>query len=64
LGCITEGTSLVAEGVVVPVPPPPKDPPVPALGWKASFESTAQDRYEPLVLPWVDDKDDGVIGLS
>jgi hypothetical protein len=34
------------------------------LGWHAWFESTAQDRSEPLMLPLVDDEDDCVIGLS
>jgi hypothetical protein len=59
-----EGASLVADGVDVPVPPPPKDPPVPSLGVQAWFESTAQDRYEPLMVPFTDEEDDCVIGLA
>jgi hypothetical protein len=46
-----DGASLVADGVDVPVLPPPKDPPVPSLGLEAWFESMAQDRYEPLMVP-------------
>jgi hypothetical protein len=59
-----EGAGLVAEGVEMPVPPPPKDPPVQSLGIRAWFKSTAQDRYEPLVLASADDEDDGVSRLS
>jgi hypothetical protein len=59
-----EGARLVAEGVEVPVPPPPKGPPIPSMGSRAWSESVAQDRYEALVLPLADDEDDGVIRLS
>jgi hypothetical protein len=58
-----EGASLVAEGVEVPVPPPPKDPPVQPLGERAWRESARPrvDKYYMQPLPVEDD--DGVIRL-
>jgi hypothetical protein len=58
-----EGASLVAEGVDVPVPPPPKDPPVQPLGERAWMESTRSRVDKHYMGPLLVEDDDGVIRL-
>jgi hypothetical protein len=58
-----EGASLVTEGVEVPVPPPPKAPPVPSLGMQAWVESTRSHVDKHYMEPLLVEDEDGVIRL-
>jgi hypothetical protein len=58
-----EGARLVAEGVAVPVPPPPKDPPVKLLGERAWLESTREGVDKYYLGPLLVEDEDGVIRL-
>jgi hypothetical protein len=60
---LKEGTRLVAEGVDVPVPPPPKDPPVQPLGERAWMESTRSRVDTFYMQPLLVEDYDGVIRL-
>lgn len=58
-----EGAPLVAEGVEVPVPPPPKEPPVQPMGERAWMESTRSRVDKHYMGPLLVEDEDGVIRL-